>query len=643
MANTVAEKKEFRSQLITSSRSIERFKDYILQEIPESYGKIYEAKRKLEDKIVENVILTGKILIAKEKLDAYNKIIYHTLVPRIANVKLEGWKQENYIRQGLKDDPINLKQRLIENHHETHLNITRLISNPTMEEMLDDYVIQFNILVPKKPKTKDDVKKTILTHGENEFNGVKMESQLKAQAIYYKRLKLARKAREALDAKFSLDGIKQKIAKTVMKIEETIADIRKKLDSILGLDFSGKSVNPESFDFDINSLLGKMTALLDPITGALSPFAAAGIGNVPILGDLAGIFSILGQPTDTGGLTKEQIKKLIGDFKPQISEKVKGDMDGIVTDIGIMFQTLNMFLFKIIFYFFKQVCSLFKIVQSLIPLGPLGNLISLVTQAPSLVDTIMDAAQKVPKQMLEAVKGKIKDQLAAAMALAVPQPNIDLGLLESCIPLVKDSEANTPSQASQPKEKKLDYQEVNKQYLSNQLKDSELTLQDMNVVAANYKQIYNGTNQVINKYTDILQTKVDVTQKIPGTDQEIFMGYDNKLVPVKQQIIRTKSTPEDYSKYLSDDVIPHSYIDRSVNFGYGKEEELGWWTHTTSREHLIGILNFDKLKNVKKTIGPFIYKNLSADIQKVEPGSEIVVPNQIKVYETITKTTLEDD
>ncbi len=67
--------------------------------------------------------------------------------------------------------------------------------------------------------------------------------------------------------------------------------------------------------------------------------------------------------------------------------------------------------------------------------------------------------------MYAMVKGKIKDQLACAMARAVPQPNISLEGLESLIPEVEDSDSDKPAAKSKPNSDKLDYRDVNKQFL----------------------------------------------------------------------------------------------------------------------------------------------------------------------------------
>ena len=91
----------------------------------------------------------------------------------------------------------------------------------------------------------------------------------------------------------------------------------------------GKSFSPKvdinSPDFDINVAIGDLNAILNPLLGAISPVESI-VGKVPVIGDLAGAIAKITSGGSTGGLSKEDIKKLVPkppEIPPTLKAKVQ--------------------------------------------------------------------------------------------------------------------------------------------------------------------------------------------------------------------------------------------------------------------------------------------------------------------------------
>lgn len=75
------------------------------------------------------------------------------------------------------------------------------------------------------------------------------------------------------------------------------------LDELLGRKLD-KLIDPDSPDFDLDVLLERIQALIDPLLASVGPIESVG-GSIPILGDLAGMFSMMSQSSANRKLTKE--------------------------------------------------------------------------------------------------------------------------------------------------------------------------------------------------------------------------------------------------------------------------------------------------------------------------------------------------
>ncbi len=225
----------------------------------------------------------------------------------------------------------------------------------------------------------------MLTLGTNQFNLLKNQAQELAKMVYKARLYNAKLAKLKLEEKFNTDDISEKLAELPMKIEEEIERIRKQLDGFLGKAIDEIS-DPNDTKFDLDILIAKIKKLIDPVMACISPLESVG-GKLPILGSLTGILTSFAKPGDDSGLTKEDIKKLVGEMKPEIPQKTLDDILLIKDDIVAMCMQMPLLLILVIFRMIDVIYSKLKIITSIIPLGSFFPL--------TLVGSAIDATPKI--------------------------------------------------------------------------------------------------------------------------------------------------------------------------------------------------------------------------------------------------------
>ena len=87
----------------------------------------------------------------------------------------------------------------------------------------------------------------------------------------------------------------------------------------------GKNVDPRvdinSPDFAIHVAIGDFNKILNPLLGVVSPIESV-VGKIPLIGDIMGLLTKLTYGGDTGGLSMEDIKKLVPSM-PEIPPSLK--------------------------------------------------------------------------------------------------------------------------------------------------------------------------------------------------------------------------------------------------------------------------------------------------------------------------------
>lgn len=155
------------------------------------------------------------------------------------------------------------------------------------------------------------------------------------------------KMKAALQIKqFDADKISQQLSDIPLKIEDKIDEVKLILDTLLGK-LVAPMYNPDLPEFDVNALIAQIKALLNPVVSATAPLQAV-VGNIPVLGDLAGILGMLSSGSGGGKISKEDLKKLVPK-KPELDPQLLTKLTGIGNDIMTFCMTLPMTLIQVIF------------------------------------------------------------------------------------------------------------------------------------------------------------------------------------------------------------------------------------------------------------------------------------------------------
>lgn len=410
-----------------------------------------------------------------------------------------------------------------------------------------------------------------------------------------------------MNIQFDNEKVLQKIAEIPLTIEEKIEDIKDTLDKLLGK-YLDKMMNPESPEFDLDIILAKIKGIIDPLLACIGPLEAVG-SKVPILGDLTAIIGLLSSSKGGGQLSKEEIKKIIGQFKPDIGDKMKNALIAIGEDISAMVQQLPMILINIIFQMIGVIIGLFQQIAGVIGVPGIPYPLSLLPQCINAWPIIQIVVMQLPSLMQAAIKGLIKDKLAEAMALSVPKPNIDMSLMQSLVPSPPKIEIEKPSTVSKPEKKNKDYADVIKEKFEELKKsDSDFNRTDLQRVLKSYKEIYDGSNGTINKYT------MDMFEGESGSKMNIFQGVESEEQTVKlksgpEVITRSQGTPDDFKTKLD------------TVFSNVKTED-SWMGKKSTVE-------YDKVKDVSSIVGAKYFRYKS-DIEKKEKNPQVVITDTIK-------------
>lgn len=174
------------------------------------------------------------------------------------------------------------------------------------------------------------VAETIKTKAENKFDELKVKAQNAMKVKADVKIKAFKATSEEWNKTFDNEAIQRKLADIPLSIEDKIQGIKDTLDSILGRKLDA-ALNPELPSFNLEVILAKMQAIIDPLLATVGPIESVG-GSIPILGDLGGIFSIMSSSSGDKKLTKEQIKKSVPK-PPSLPNNQEGVVKGIFDDI----------------------------------------------------------------------------------------------------------------------------------------------------------------------------------------------------------------------------------------------------------------------------------------------------------------------
>ena len=401
-------------------------------------------------------------------------------------------------------------------------------------------------------------------------------ASLKQQATNIQNEAAEKAQQAAADAQAAIDAANQKIAEIPTKIEDELDNFNKTLKSLMGKNISPK-VDINSPDFDINVAIGDLNKILDPVLGAISPVETV-VGKIPVLGDLAGAIMKITSGGSTGGLSKEDIKKLVPK-PPEIPPTLKAKVQETLVTIQEFCQQLPMLLIKVIFAMLGAIFDMFDQIVGIIGVPPPIFPFNLVKQMPTIVQKIQDFATNAPSQIKTIVEGKMKDQFAAAQALATPQlpkPDQALNAAKNSVSGAATAAAGgsapkpkepdpvpspvTPSPPtppiSSPVKPKLTWDEVKAKWSKRFADDYNYSQEEIAKCIDDYKTAFDGEEKIYLKNTLINRVQIR-SDKRTATDCDSEMEMYYKLQNVSKDIrpyiqVNTQSVIDNTRLYKSE-------------------------------------------------------------------------------------------
>lgn len=586
-----------------------KVRTYLVDQIVEKKGAKSEADAIASASEIDQIEKDTKKLIQSIKENAkmsqlmalkanYEKIL-NTLVTVLTSYKVTHWNADADAISTMKDDYTALSEKMSKN--ETDYTDSVAKTKASSVETLTAYTEVCKKINPQYAENADSVWKTLMAKAENAFDQMKAAQQAAANAAKIKKIKSKRLSKALATKTFKLDltlkwdndKIMQELAQIPMKIEDKIQEIRDLLDTLLGKTVA-PVFNPDKPEFDIDQIIAKMNAFVEPLMAALNPLESVG-GSVPVLGDLAGIFSMMSSAGKPSKMTKEEIikkiKEMLGGFKVEIPTNILQSAGAIKDDIMLLCMIFPMILFNVVFAMIDAIVGMFDQIRGVIGVPPIPFPLSLLPQAIKVPNLAWQFITNGGGLIYSAVAGIIKDKLTEAMLMTIPDPDIDLDKLKGLDPEVEvtdveeveeveESEADKASTKSKPDAKKVDYTDVNNEILKI-LKPYGYDLMDLTRVLKSYKKIYDGSNGKINVYTG---------NSVPSS-----------------QITRSKGTPDDYRQKLIED-----YTTRLP-------------PRTVTKDNMV----FDEVNKTKSVVGAMLYENEKEIAQQVEPNEEIVITQTI--------------
>lgn len=374
------------------------------------------------------------------------------------------------------------------------------------------------------------------------------EISIKQQAENIKNEATEKSQQAMADAQAVTDKINQELAEAPQKIEDELDNFNKTLKTIMGKNVSPK-VDINSPEFDINVAFADFNAILNPVLGVISPIESV-VGKIPVLGNISGLISKMTSGGDTGGLTMDDIKKLVPTL-PEIPPSLKSKVTETKTTIQEFCSYLQMIMIKVIFQMLKALSDMIDQIAGVIGVPPKIFPFNLISQMPVAADKIQDFATNAPSQVTTIVEGKMRQQFAAAQALATPQlPTPDEALKAAkgaaseaasaaaggAAPKPKDPDPiespvipspSTPP-ITTPNKPKLTWDEVKAKWSKRFADDYNYSEEDIAKCIDDYKTAFDGEEKIYLKNTLTNRVQIKSDKKTAIDCDSIMEGYYNR-------------------------------------------------------------------------------------------------------------------
>ena len=178
-------------------------------------------------------------------------------------------------------------------------------------------------------------------------------------------------------------------------------------------------------------------------------------------------------------------------------EGLKQKANGLVQNVRDIIPALPMVMINLILAMINVIYSKLKIITSIIPLGSLYPL-NLIPTAITATPMIMSMMYTLPGYVQSMVEGMVRQKIAEAMAMKIPQVTIDPALLESLGADIWDNEMTKRASTK----KALTYKDVVEEFCESQGYQMGYTKNQIKEVLKNYLAIRDGTSLMLTEYED---------------------------------------------------------------------------------------------------------------------------------------------
>lgn len=148
-----------------------------------------------------------------------------------------------------------------------------------------------------------------------------------------------------------------------------------------------KAADPNTYDFDVDAVLGKLKSILNPVTSGISPVEQV-VGKVPVLGDLmSALTAVTSQSGPTTSLSKEDLKKLVPE-PPEIPPALMAKIKAIKDDLIMFSIQLPTVLIDVILQMLSAIFDMINMIAGVIGVPPMIFPFSLIKALPPLMPKI---------------------------------------------------------------------------------------------------------------------------------------------------------------------------------------------------------------------------------------------------------------
>ena len=386
---------------------------------------------------------------------------------------------------------------------------------PKLDKYVSDAKRLRNLAIDKETE-----KKSLITKAQEEFSKKKDKIIEELKKTFGQGMQGVQDYKGKMDAGFALDKARQELANVPLKIDDTITKIKDSFDLLLG---KALGMYPDSPTFDLQQTVKLLEAQINPVLAATNPLAAI-TGPIPLLGDVIKLISTVTASSDSQvPLSKDEIKKIVGDVPPPMPDGLGNKTMGIVSDIRDMIPVFPMMMINLTFAMLNVIYSKLQVISSVVPLGSLFPL-NLIPAAITAIPLMIKMMYTLPGYAESMVEGMVRQKIAEAMAMKMPQTEFDPATIKSLVGETWSNEQTTRAST----EKNLTYDTVIDQFFQDKARDMGYTKMQLKEILKNYLKINDGSKIPLTKYIDDGEQKLEKLSFLTQLGGSSAMAQDFK-------------------------------------------------------------------------------------------------------------------